>query len=345
MNPALIGNYISEKRRSMGWTQRQLARQLSVTHQAVSRWEQGLALPDIETLVAMARLFGITVDRLLNPEVKGTAQPSNAPLYADIEYEPEEGKEAEEAPEPDEPGPDAEAVKAAENEEADGAGEPDEADYQAEHGPYRANMASKNKYWASHRHRLPFRIPMPNINIPEIRIPEIRIPGFEFNGAFNKSHRERTVSSETQERRAGYDGETTHRDAYDEGLDSAARLKNEDDDVFGRLENLAPFVSREVFSSKFMSILERVETIEPDSLCDLAPYLNRETLYAALDKIDIKNMIDTGFIQEIAPFIRGSKLAELISQIKDKRWLIDHFEELIPFLPRETADRIFMDLF
>jgi transcriptional regulator with XRE-family HTH domain len=75
MNPILIGAYIAEKRKAYNWTQRQLARQLNVTHQAVSRWEQGLALPDIETLVALSRLFGITVDMLLNP--KGSQPPPN----------------------------------------------------------------------------------------------------------------------------------------------------------------------------------------------------------------------------------------------------------------------------
>jgi len=68
MDMQLFGRKIAASRQNRGWTQRQLARQLSVSHQAVSKWEQGAAVPDLETLIAMARLFGVTLDELTSTE-------------------------------------------------------------------------------------------------------------------------------------------------------------------------------------------------------------------------------------------------------------------------------------
>lgn len=62
----LIGNHIATlRRRRDDMTQTELAEQLRVTHQAVSKWERGNCLPDLQNLVDLARLFGISVDDLL----------------------------------------------------------------------------------------------------------------------------------------------------------------------------------------------------------------------------------------------------------------------------------------
>lgn len=61
-----IGAYISRLRKDQDWTQLELADQLNVSHQAVSKWERGDSLPDIGTLPQVAGLFGLTVDDILN---------------------------------------------------------------------------------------------------------------------------------------------------------------------------------------------------------------------------------------------------------------------------------------
>ncbi|NOU82880.1 helix-turn-helix domain-containing protein [Paenibacillus sp. LMG 31459] len=61
-----IGAYISKLRKDQDLTQLELADQLNVSHQAVSKWERGESLPDIGTLPQFARLFGKTVDDILN---------------------------------------------------------------------------------------------------------------------------------------------------------------------------------------------------------------------------------------------------------------------------------------
>lgn len=59
------GEIISRKRKDLGLTQSQLAQTLNVSFQAVSRWENGLAYPDIELLPKLAAALGTSVDALL----------------------------------------------------------------------------------------------------------------------------------------------------------------------------------------------------------------------------------------------------------------------------------------
>ena len=60
-----IGENIKIMRRKCGFTQEELASMLSVTPQAVSKWENGNGTPDISQLVPLAQIFGITTDSLL----------------------------------------------------------------------------------------------------------------------------------------------------------------------------------------------------------------------------------------------------------------------------------------
>ena len=52
-------------RRQSHMTQADLAERLNVSRQAVSRWEMGTAKPEVDTLIAISDLFGVTLDELL----------------------------------------------------------------------------------------------------------------------------------------------------------------------------------------------------------------------------------------------------------------------------------------
>ena len=60
-----LGKRIVQNRKRKNLTQDQLAEQLGVTAQAVSKWENDQSCPDIATLPKLANIFGITVDELL----------------------------------------------------------------------------------------------------------------------------------------------------------------------------------------------------------------------------------------------------------------------------------------
>ncbi len=66
MNIAKIGEYIRNKRKGMNLTQGELAEIIQVSHQAVSRWENGENLPDVEKLSELANLFKVSIDEIVS---------------------------------------------------------------------------------------------------------------------------------------------------------------------------------------------------------------------------------------------------------------------------------------
>ncbi|MBR5587041.1 MAG: helix-turn-helix domain-containing protein [Clostridia bacterium] len=63
-----LSTNIKKYRFSLGITQEELAQKLFVTPQAVSKWETGTALPDVENLIKLADIFSMSADRLLGRE-------------------------------------------------------------------------------------------------------------------------------------------------------------------------------------------------------------------------------------------------------------------------------------
>lgn len=61
-----IANNIAELRKMNHMTQQDLAEKLNYTDKAISKWERGESTPDIESLSAIAKMFNLTVDDLLN---------------------------------------------------------------------------------------------------------------------------------------------------------------------------------------------------------------------------------------------------------------------------------------
>ena len=66
MDARTFGNYLSRMRKAQGMTQAELAEQLHVTDKAVSRWERGIGLPDINTLKPLADALGLTLADLMH---------------------------------------------------------------------------------------------------------------------------------------------------------------------------------------------------------------------------------------------------------------------------------------
>lgn len=63
---AKVGKYIQSLRKVRGLTQQQLAERLSLSYQAVSKWESGASLPDTSYLPDIAMILGTTADSLLS---------------------------------------------------------------------------------------------------------------------------------------------------------------------------------------------------------------------------------------------------------------------------------------
>lgn len=63
--PMEFGEKVKAVRTMAGLTQEQFAQRLGVTRQAVSNWENGRNLPDIEVVIAMSQTFGVSLDELI----------------------------------------------------------------------------------------------------------------------------------------------------------------------------------------------------------------------------------------------------------------------------------------
>ena len=68
----LIGDKIKELRKSRGITQEQLAEAIGISFQAVSKWENHIALPDITLVPALANYFEISCDELFGMNLMET---------------------------------------------------------------------------------------------------------------------------------------------------------------------------------------------------------------------------------------------------------------------------------
>ena len=69
MNQIKIGKFIAQRRKNAGLTQIQLAEKLGITDRAVSKWENGKAMPDSSIMLELCDLLKITVNDLLSGEV------------------------------------------------------------------------------------------------------------------------------------------------------------------------------------------------------------------------------------------------------------------------------------
>ena len=65
----ILADKITALRKKAGWSQEELAEQLGVTRQSVSQWEGAQSVPDMDKVVQMSRLFGVTTDFLLKDEL------------------------------------------------------------------------------------------------------------------------------------------------------------------------------------------------------------------------------------------------------------------------------------
>lgn len=62
----MINMNLKELRKAHRYTQEEVAEKISVSRQAVAKWEDGETVPDINNCIALAELYGVTLDDLVN---------------------------------------------------------------------------------------------------------------------------------------------------------------------------------------------------------------------------------------------------------------------------------------
>ena len=75
MEELTIGQRIAQQRKKQNLSQMGLASQLEVSRQAISKWESDGAIPEIDKLIALSRLFGVSIGWVLGVEEEPLSHP------------------------------------------------------------------------------------------------------------------------------------------------------------------------------------------------------------------------------------------------------------------------------
>ena len=78
----IVANRLSELRKRSGYSQEQLAEQLGISRQAVSKWERAESSPDTDNLIALAKLYGVSLDALLQMDAESAEDEAYAAAAA-----------------------------------------------------------------------------------------------------------------------------------------------------------------------------------------------------------------------------------------------------------------------
>ena len=65
----ILADKIMELRKKNGWSQEELAEKVGVSRQSVSKWESAQAVPDLNKILVLSEVFGVTTDYLLKDEM------------------------------------------------------------------------------------------------------------------------------------------------------------------------------------------------------------------------------------------------------------------------------------
>lgn len=74
-----LADKIMQERKKKGWSQEELAERMDVSRQAVSKWEMGQSTPDLDKILQMSEMFGVSTDYLLKDGIETDARADAAP--------------------------------------------------------------------------------------------------------------------------------------------------------------------------------------------------------------------------------------------------------------------------
>lgn len=66
----ILAEKVQALRKKNNWSQEELAEKLNISRQSVSKWESGASIPDIDKIIALSSLFGVSTDYLLKDELE-----------------------------------------------------------------------------------------------------------------------------------------------------------------------------------------------------------------------------------------------------------------------------------
>lgn len=333
-----VGKSIAQLRRKQQLTQQGLAAALNVSHQAVSKWENGVALPDMQTMLGLSRLFGVSIEEILNGSL----------LESEVNLESEEDDEAPATPleEPSAPRielkldanplninlvqqADDVVARALENCE-------DEPEGAAEAAPEtRGDAVSSAGDSASGAVRTEDPAVGGDVSAHTVVWPEghvsadepVRVAVWEDGFAFHteKPKAEKTVTSDMSFDEVVRMAPFVSQDALEALLDGCDEMPE-----MSEIVRIAPFVSKETLGRW----LARYQGgMDWDTLRRLAPFLSKNALARTI--LANLNTLDWDVMKKLAPFLSKDALAEILNQAPSGPDFAQ-LKKLAPFLSRDA---------
>lgn len=294
-----VGKSIAWLRKQKQMTQQGLAAAVNVSHQAVSKWENGVALPDMQTMLALSRLFGVSMEALLSGDVLEAAGQPQAPQEPAIELKLE--------------------------------GDPLNMSIVAEADDAIARAMEQID-------DEPEGAPQPEIELndgdPAQEEPQATVQvGMRFDEIVRMAP---FVSSEALEAmlrscESEYELSELAAVASFVGKDSLARLvKGCRRMDWDSLRRLAPFLSRDALKD---IVLMHVEGVTLDTLRRLAPFLSRDGLAEILANMPLDE--DFSGLKKLAPFLSKDALYDQLRRYVD-RLDVNDLLAFAPFLRKDA---------
>lgn len=84
----ILADKIIELRKKNGWSQEELAEKLGVSRQSISKWEGAQSVPDMNRIITMSQIFGVSTDVLLKDELDITPAGASDMIYTEDEPAP-----------------------------------------------------------------------------------------------------------------------------------------------------------------------------------------------------------------------------------------------------------------
>lgn len=80
----LLAEKIIFLRKQKGWSQEELADRLEISRQSVSKWESGASVPELDKIIGMSHIFGVSTDFLLKDEYDASVISGNEQEIKDM---------------------------------------------------------------------------------------------------------------------------------------------------------------------------------------------------------------------------------------------------------------------
>lgn len=84
----ILADKIMNERKKNGWSQEVLAEKLSVSRQSVSKWESAQSVPDLQKIIQMSEIFGVSTDYLLKDDIEDQVVDASQGFREDVISDP-----------------------------------------------------------------------------------------------------------------------------------------------------------------------------------------------------------------------------------------------------------------